>query len=179
MEIANELSPREPGGLVPVRLRRIADGMGAFGALLVLSLALLINSDVLSRFFLNHPIKGVAEMVELAIVVIVFIQLPLTIATGGLVRASELHHRVSQRRPGVGRVMSLTFELVGVVVFALLTWALWPKLTEAWIDNLYKGQPGLFTVPIWPAVLVTLVGSAISATCFLTSFWYRLRRSAP
>lgn len=160
--------------MVPRTLSLVVGVMGGLGALLVLSLALLINSDILSRLFFNHPLKGVAELVELAIVVIVFVQLPLTVATGGLVRASELHLRIGQRHPCLARAMTLVFEATGAVLLGLLAWALWPKFTEAWTDNLFKGQPGLFTAPIWPALLSVVIGSALAALCFATSFAMRL-----
>lgn len=176
MELSSQLPPSEPGGLVSSTLRALSDWLGALGALLVLALALLINSDILSRFVLNNPIKGVAEVVELTIVVIVFIQLPLTITTGGFVRASEFHHRLEKRLPRAANMMTLCFEATGAMIFALLAWALWPESVEAWNDNLYKGQPGLFTAPTWPAVFVTVIGSALSALCFFASFMVRIVR---
>lgn len=174
MDIENHLPGDEPGTLVPSALRRGAEVMGVIGALLVLLLAVMINSDILSRLLVNRPVRGVAEMVELTIVVIVFIQLPLTVATGGLIRSSELHRRIGARWPGVGKAMTLAFELAGIVVFAALAWGLWPKFVDAWQDNLYKGQPGLFTVSTWPAILASVVGSAFSSVCFIVSFLRRL-----
>lgn len=178
MENETQLPGDEPGTMVPPALRRGAEIMGIAGALLVLLLALMINSDILSRVLANRPIRGVAEMVELTIVVIVFVQLPLTVVTGGLVRSSELHRRIGVHWPRIGQAMTLFFEIGGVVVFAVLAWGLWPKFIEAWQDGLYKGQPGLFTVATWPAILASVVGSAVSSVAFAVSALRRLTARA-
>ncbi|MCO5161808.1 MAG: TRAP transporter small permease [Mesorhizobium sp.] len=167
----------EPGAILSGPLRRVADVMGALGAVLVLALALLINTDVVSRFVLNHPMKGVAELVELSIVIIVFVQLPTAIATGGLIRSSELHNSLNARHPAAGKAFAIVFELVGVLIFALFAWGVWPRFIEAWNDGLYKGQPGVFTAPTWPAELAIVVGATVASLCFAASCIARVRRA--
>lgn len=177
MDMEPHSPAEEPGALLPKQLRRVADVMGALGALLVLALALLINTDIVSRFLLNHPIKGVAELVELSIVIIVFVQLPMAVAIGGLIRSSELHQTVSARYPAAGKAFTLVFELVGVLIFALFAWGVWPRFIEAWTDGLYKGQPGVFTAPTWPAELAIVIGASLASLCFVASFLTRIRRT--
>lgn len=177
MDIEPHSPADEPGALVPKPLRNVVDVVGSLGAILVLALALLINTDIVSRFLLNHPIKGVAELVELSIVIIVFVQLPLAVATGGLIRSSELHQTVSARYPAVGKALTVVFELVGVLIFALFAWGVWPRFIEAWTDGLYKGQPGVFTAPTWPAELAIVIGASLAALCFVLSCLTRIGRT--
>ena len=48
-------------------------GLNSVGTAWIFALMVLINVDVLARYFFNAPIQGVAEVVELSIVGIVFV----------------------------------------------------------------------------------------------------------
>ena len=165
-----------PGSAAPRALLRLSQALGAVAALLVLGLAGLINADIISRYTLNRPVSGVAELVELAIVIVVFMQLPLAVATGGLIRSPELHQRLALRNPRLGNYLTMFFELCGAIVLGVLTIGLWPEIVEAWRDGLYKGQPGIFTAPLWPATAATMVGSGLGSLCFAASLLRRLRK---
>lgn len=166
--------PQDPGAAAPHMLLRLSQALGAVAAVMVLALACLINADVLSRFLLNSPIRGVAELVELAIVIVVFVQLPLAVATGGLIRSAELHQRLSRQSPQIGTCATVLFELCGALVLAVLAIGLWPEMIEAWRDGLYKGQPGIFTAPLWPAMAATVIGSALGSLCYIASLFRRM-----
>ena len=94
-----------------------SSGGGRFGALTavlaavgtgwILFLMALICADVLSRWLLNAPILGVAEMVQFSIVGIVFLQLPQTLRVGGLTRADVLFARVLSRAPRFAHALQL------------------------------------------------------------------------
>jgi TRAP-type C4-dicarboxylate transport system permease small subunit len=164
----------EPGTQAARRLKSLTSVLAGLGALIVLSIALIINSDILSRFIFDHPLMGVAELVELGIVVVVFIQLPYAISSGALIRSGELHEVISRRAPRIGWAMAVFFDLAGAFVLALLTYGLWPDLIAAWQDNLFKGQPGMFTAPLWPAMLATVLGTGIGALVFASSALRRI-----
>ncbi|TMV91800.1 TRAP transporter small permease [Thioclava sp. BHET1] len=176
--------PIAPGAAVPYVLLQTVRAMGAFGAVLVLVLAVLINTDIISRFAFNRPLNGIAELVELCIVIVVFIQLPLAVATGSMIRSAELHERVARRFKIGGQFLSVVFEIGGAVVLVGFAVGIWPNLVDAWSNNLYKGQPGIFTVPLWPAVAASMIGTVLASVCFLASATRRIllcienRRSA-
>lgn len=164
-----ECLPLAPGAAVPHIILQTVRAIGAFGAILVLVLALLINADIVARFALNHPLNGIAELVELSIVIVVFIQLPLAVATGSMIRSAELHERLSKRHKFIGQLLSVIFEIGGAVVLAGFAAGIWPNLVDAWSNNLYKGQPGIFIVPLWPAVAASMIGTALATLCFVAS----------
>lgn len=166
----------EPGTQSAPRLKTVSAGMAGIGALIVLSIALIINSDILSRAALDRPLMGVAELVELGIVIIVFIQLPYAISSGALIRSAELHEAITRRAPRIGWMMAVVFDLAGALVLGLLTLGLWPDLVAAWQDDLFKGQPGLFTAPLWPAMLATVCGTGFGAVVFASSALRRLAK---
>ena len=62
----------------------------------------IINVDVLSRYLFNAPIQGVAEIVELSIVGIVFLQISDAVRAGRLTRSDGLYMQILKRRPMVG-----------------------------------------------------------------------------
>ncbi|MDP3342216.1 TRAP transporter small permease subunit [Frigidibacter sp.] len=170
-------STDEPGGLAPGLLCRVARLLSIAGAIMVLALVLLIDADIGSRFFFNRPLNGVAELVELTIVALVFLQLPMAVADGGMVRSGELLRVLSARVPRLGQGLTVLFELAGVIVLGVLAAGLLPKLAEAWTDSLYKGQPGMFTAPIWPVTAICLIGCALGVAIYAGSAVRRLIRA--
>jgi len=67
-------------------LDRVTGAMNAVGTVWILALMLLISADVIGRAAFAHPIAGVPEMVSLAILGIVFLQLANTLGVGRLKR---------------------------------------------------------------------------------------------
>ena len=54
----------------------------ASGTLMVLALVLVVNYDIVARGIFNKPFHGAVELVQFALVLIVFLQLP-DVARGG------------------------------------------------------------------------------------------------
>ncbi|WP_323765788.1 TRAP transporter small permease subunit [Marinovum sp.] len=140
--------------------------MASVGTLLIFLQMLLICSDIAARFLFDRPISGVLEIVELTIVAIVFLMLPNSIATGALVRSDALFSALQRSRPAIARMMDLFFSLIGVLVLAAIAYGVWGKLTLAILRGHFTGNPGIFTAPIWPALLCIVIGSAWGAVNF-------------
>ena len=139
----------------------------SIGTVLIFLQMLLICSDIAGRYLFNHPLPGVLEVIELTIVAIVFLQLPNTIATGSLVRSDALFTRLTRTRPRVAKLMDIVFSLTGACVLWIIAYGIWFKLTLAIARNHFTGNPGVFTAPIWPALLCILIGSAWGGLNFL------------
>jgi TRAP-type C4-dicarboxylate transport system permease small subunit len=160
---------RDLGTISPGAVKSGAMALSVLGSAIIFAMMVLIISDIAGRFLFNRPISGVPEIVELAIVVVVFLQLPDALANGRLVRSDEIHKILSARRPKLGMSLALIFELLGGVLLALLAVGTFPIFYRAWSDNLFAGNPGVFTVPNWPVHLIIVFGSALTSAIFLSA----------
>ena len=104
---------------------------------------------------------------SLAIVGIVFLQLPNTLWAGRFVRAELLHDVIVLRAPRVADMLQAMFHLVGAAMMAIVVWATLPELHSAWEIGDYVGSLGDFTAPTWPIRLITVVGSACTCLTFV------------
>lgn len=137
------------------------------GTFLIFALMVLINADVFSRFLFNAPIDGVTEMVELSIVAIVFLQIGDAIRAGRLTRSDGLFSKIQKRQPGIARVMSIIFDLLGALFFAAILYGAWPRFIDAWQRGYFAGNRGIFVVPVWPIRLILVIGCVVAILVFL------------
>ena len=142
-------------------------GLNAVGTLWTFALLLLINADVLGRFLLNSPIRGVPELVALSIVGIVFLQLPHTLRVGRMTRSDVFIGKLLAERPRIGAALDCAYDLIGVGLFALLVTATLPLFQRAWDEDLYVGAAGDFTAPEWPVKLIVVIGCVAAAVQYL------------
>ena len=50
---------------------------------------------------------------------------------------------------------------------AVIAYGMWFKLTGAWERNLFTGNPGIFTAPIWPALLCIVIGAGLGSLNYI------------
>lgn len=140
--------------------------MNALGTLWIVALMLLINADVLARELAGRPLRGVAEIVSLSIVGIVFLELPSALWNGRLIRNDALLRRLSARRPRLARGLERAFAATGAFVFTLLAVAGAGFAVKAVRVDEYVGALGDFTAPTWPIRAILVLGSAATAAGF-------------
>ena len=109
-----------PGNPLSRGFSSLAAGLNSIGTAWIFALMVLINVDVLSRYLFNAPIQGVAEVVELSIVGIVFLQISDAVRAGRLTRSDGLYRQILMRRPIVGYALGALFDLAGAVFFACI-----------------------------------------------------------
>lgn len=172
-----ELEVSDLGAIPMGWLTRVGGGLNAVGGLVVFALLVLINVDVLGRFVFNRPISGVPEMVELAIVVIVFLQMPHALGAGRFIRSDELHKSLTRRLPRLGNGLAVVYELAGSLLLAALCAGTVPVLQDAWQHDRYVGNPGVFSAPVWPVQLSIVVGSGLAALIYLRAAQRHLRQA--
>lgn len=160
------------GGALSALLNRVAGGLNAAGSIWIFVMMVVINCDALGRTFFTHPIEGVIEFVEMSIVAIVFLQLADATGKGKLTRSDGLFSRILEKKPEIGRVMGMIFELLGLIFLAIIIYGTIPLLTEAIDEDLYFGTRGVFTAPRWPVYLVIIVGGIVTLLQFI-SFFHR------
>ena len=155
------------GATLPFGLHWLTGAMNALGTLWILGLMVLINADVLGRDVFATPVRGVTELVALSIVGIVFLQLADTLRAGRFTRADVLLDRLQTTRPALADALHAVFHFVGAALLLVILWASWEPLVESVRIKEYVGAIGDFQAPVWPVRLITLIGLAVTALCYL------------
>lgn len=141
---------------------RLVDGLNAAGSLIILAIMLLMCADVVARDVANKPIDGVAEMVAISIIAIVFLQLPSTLRHGRMTRAELFIDGFTDRHPRMGNALLALFDVAGTVVMLGVFLATWPTFVSAWETSEFYGSEGVFTFPVWPLKIIVLTGCALT-----------------
>ncbi len=155
------------GPTLPFGLHRLTGAMNALGTVWILGLMVLINADVIGRDVFASPVRGVTELVALSIVGIVFLQLADTLRAGRFTRADVLLERLQTKRPALADGLHAVFHLIGAALMLVILWATWEPLMESVRIKEYVGAIGDFQAPVWPIRLITLIGLAVTALCYL------------
>lgn len=146
---------------VPIRIAR---AVHLFAAFWTLGLALLIFADVTGRTVLNNPIPGTKEIIQNSVVAITFLQIPLAIYSGSMLRTSIFADAV----PEAARRLLRTFAaLLGLAFFLGLIWSTWPSFADAYRIGEYEGE-GALRVPTWPVRGTVLVMSVFGLWAYLS-----------
>lgn len=161
----------------PFGLDRLTAAMNAFGTLAIFGLLVLINSDIVGRSAFNSPVRGTTELVSLAIVGIVFLQLPNTLWAGRFVRAELLLDLLVKRSPRLADLVHALFHLIGALMLAIVVRAALPELVTAWQIGDYVGSLGDFTAPTWPIRLIVVIGAACTCLTYIFLALADLRRA--
>ena len=142
--------------------------MNALGTIWIMALMLLINADIIGRAAFNRPLTGVAEIIAMSIVGIVFLQLSHTLRSGALTRSDILLGLLARHAPRLRLVLLALFHLTGAGLLALVAWKLWPALVTAFENPArhFIGNPGHFTLPRWPLLALMTLGIAATALQF-------------
>jgi TRAP-type C4-dicarboxylate transport system permease small subunit len=145
---------------VPIRIARVIHLISAFWTL---ALAVLIFGDVMGRTMFSAPIPGTKEILQNSVVSIAFLQLPLAIYSGSMLRTSVFADAVP---PVLRRLLRTFAALLGLAVFIGLVWSTYPSFVDAYRIGEYEGE-GALRVPTWPVRGVVLVMSAFVALAYI------------
>ena len=135
-----------------------------FSAFWTLALAFLIFGDVMGRGIFSRPIPGTKEIIQNSVVAITFLQLPLAIYSGAMLRTSIFADAVP---PTIRRLLRTMGALLGLVFFIGIIWSTWPSFTDAYRIGEYEGE-GALRVPTWPVRGTVLVMSVFGAWAYIS-----------
>ena len=167
------------GDPLPLRwLDRAAMATNVAGSALILVLMVSIGLDVAGRNLLGAPLPGVAEMVSLSIVAIVFLQAPQMLGAGRMPRSTAMPDALAKHWPATARLLEDAWDLLGALVLTILVWSTWPNLLRDWERGTFVGAVGDFTAPIWPVKATIVAGGALLVLQFLARIWRRHRHAA-
>ena len=164
----------------PVLLRgidMITQGLNVLGSCLIVALMLLVGFDVAGRNLFGAPVSGVPEIVTLSIVAIVFLQIPQALKEGRVTSSEAVMSVLNRKSPATARVLETIFDLLGVLVIAIIVWTTWPLLVRAWVRSDFIGAIGEFTAPTWPVKLTIVVGGTVLILQFLIRIYRRYTRA--
>jgi TRAP-type C4-dicarboxylate transport system permease small subunit len=147
------------------------------GTLLIIVMAVAVNADILGRELFNRPIAGVTEFVGLAIVAIVFLQMANTLREDRHVSNDLVMTWIGRSRPRIARFCYGIFHLIGALLLALITWYVVPIFAENYRGDYYKGTAGVIELPVWPFMLVVLIGAATTVLQYLQLAWREFQRA--
>lgn len=136
-------------------IKRLAEIIHVLSACWVLVIAAIILIDVLGRYFFNAPFLGAVEIIKNSVVSITFLQLPLAIYTGAMLRTTLLYGAVG---PTWQRVLRTLTGILGFLFFLGVAYSSWSPFLEAVAINEYEGE-GALRVPTYPVRLLVILTS--------------------
>lgn len=142
---------------------KLSKGIHLISAFWTMALALLIFGDVMGRQLFSYPIPGTKEILQNSVVSIAFLQLPLAIYSGSMLRTSVFADAVP---PFLRKILRTVSALLGICVFIALVWSTSDSFLDAYRIGEYEGE-GSLRVPTWPVRGVVLLMSAFVAVAYL------------
>jgi TRAP-type C4-dicarboxylate transport system permease small subunit len=132
------------------------------------SLVLLPSLQVILRDFFNAPIIGLEEATRWGLIILVFLAVPLLLATNEQIRLAEfVNHLPATPRKLLERVILLVSGLsVGIVAYAGVL---------SVMRNLGT-RTSTLDIPFWLFAAPMLIGFSVAALGYV---WFALRREDP
>ncbi|MFP6828878.1 MAG: TRAP transporter small permease [Gammaproteobacteria bacterium] len=140
-------------------IERIARATHIVSAFWVIVLALIIFVDVIGRYLFSQPLLGATEIIKNSIVSITFLQIPLAIYRGGMIRTTLIYGAVGADWK---RILRSFAGLCGVLFFLGTAFSAWGPALEALGVSEYEGE-GALRVPTYPVRFLVVVTSLFAA----------------
>lgn len=140
----------------------------------VVLLAVLILIDVCGRYLFNTPLVGTAEIIKNSVVAIAFLQLPLAIDRGRMLKTTLLLNYAS---PRVRRCLHVFCYLLGLLFFLAVAYSSWQPFIDAWRINEYEGE-GALRVPTYPVRFLLVLTCVFAALVYLRLIYREMRSEA-
>jgi len=155
--------------------RRLTGVLAGAGSVWIMLVMLLVCADVAGRYLMNRPIEGVAELVALSIVGIVFLQLAHTLSVERFIRSDVFILPLLQRKPRAGYALQCVQHGMGGLLCLMMLVFTAPVFVESWVEGEYVGTAGVFTAPKWPIHFIVCVGAGLTAVQYFLHTWRDLR----
>ena len=149
---------------IQIRGARLLHIMSAFWTLV---LAILIFADVVALNVFNSGIPGTKEILQNSVVTITFLQIPLAIYSGSMLRTTLL---VDAMPAFVRRILRTLACLLGMGLFLAIVWGTWPALVQGYQIGEYEGE-GSLRVPSWPVRGAVGLMSVFAIVAYAHMIW--------
>ena len=144
-------------------VERVARTTHIFSAFWVLGLAVLILIDVTGRYLFSLPLPGTTEIIKNSVVSITFLQIPLAIYRGGMIKTTLIYDLLG---PNGQRSIRTLANVLGLLFFLGTALSAWGLAIEAFGVSEYEGE-GALRVPTYPVRFLVAITSAFAAYVYL------------
>ena len=144
-------------------IAEIAEKIHTISAVWVIILALIIFIDVTGRYFFSTPLLGASEIIKNSVVSITFLQLPLAIYRGSMIRTTLIYELMS---PKAQRALKNFMYICGLLFFLGTAWSSIGPSIEAIAVSEYEGE-GALRVPTYPVRFLIIAASLFAAYVYL------------
>lgn len=147
--------------------------LASVAALLVLIMVVLSSTDILLRYFFDHPIEGAYEAMQFMMGGVAFFGLAYVQGK----RANITMDVVSSRFSGKTEIIvDIIILAVMFAISAIIGWRGWANALDAWRAG--DVTIGLVEYPVGPAKMVVPIGFGILCLRILTQFCQRVAELA-
>ena len=136
----------------------------------VFILAVVILIDVFGRILFSQPLPGTKEILQSSVIAVTFLQIPLAIYSGSMLRTTLVHDLM----PAFVKKLLRTFAYaLGFILFAAIGYASFPEAVDAMRIGEYEGEGALriYTWPIRFLIVVTAIFAAIAYLTMMVADW--------
>ena len=136
----------------------------------VFILAVVILIDVFGRILFSQPLPGTKEILQSSVIAVTFLQIPLAIYSGSMLRTTLVHDLM----PAFVKKLLRTFAYaLGFMLFAAIGYASFPEAVDAMRIGEYEGEGALriYTWPIRFLIVVTAIFAAIAYLTMMVADW--------
>ncbi len=144
-------------------IERVARATHIVSAFWVLVLALIILVDVTGRYLFSLPLLGATEIIKNSVVSITFLQIPLAIYRGVMIRTTLIYGAVGH---DWRRILRSVANVCGLLFFLGTAFSAWGPALEALGVSEYEGE-GALRVPTYPVRFLVVFTSMFAACVYL------------
>ena len=142
----------------------IARTLHVLSSFWVFILAIVILVDVFGRVLFLSPLPGTKEILQNSVILVTFLQIPLAIYSGSMLRTTLL----TDALPPMGRrVLRTLCYALGLGLFAAIAWASLPEAFDALRIGEYEGE-GSLRIYTWPIRFVIVGTAAFAAFAYVS-----------
>jgi TRAP-type C4-dicarboxylate transport system permease small subunit len=124
---------------------RIDTFMGYASACMVMVIMVFVSTDVVGRYFFNHPIPGTYEFSEVLLALIIFLAFPYVQYLKGNIAIKILADRYP---PRVTEIFNIFCLLLGILTFGLMAIQGVALFLSSW--EVHEISEGTIPFPIYP-----------------------------
>ena len=144
-------------------LGTLANTLNIIAAAWLLVLAFVILYDVIGRAVFNSPFAGAREILGNSVVAILFLQVPLAIHRGNMLRTTLIYDLTG---PNGKRVIDIITFSLGVGFFVAMGVGGWADMITGWRIREFEGI-GALEIPVYPIRTIAVFLSFFGAIVYL------------
>ena len=147
------------------RIAKLSEWLAWLSAGTIFAMCLLTTVDVaLRRLPFGWYVVGTVEISQLLNVVTAFSVLGAVLLHGQHLAVSVVEERLP---PRLKRVSALVNALLSLFLWGLISWKMWAE--AAWAVAEQEVMFGMANIPVWPARIMSAVGSTVLALALIGS----------